>query len=123
MLFLLVTQYLMPYLKTRESGDSDAQEKYEKELEEASCISYVCRWAVGKLLGLPRAARGQLREVLWWAADDQGVFLGRLLAAFCSPIIGPIFGLICVTDPDGEFTNSFSGVNDVMKVSKQSYLA
>ena len=126
MLFLLVTKYLMPYLKENEERDSEAQEKYEKELKEASLISYVRQWAVGSLLGLPRAARGQLRETLWWANPnpdpnpdhDEFPWLWSIFSPICGPccVVGTLF-------EGGGFTGMFEALlnsNDVMKVRTQT---
>ena len=60
----------MPYLKEYLEDDSEAQEKYENELKEASLISYVRLWCTNLVTGKPRGLRGQAREVLWWAELD-----------------------------------------------------
>ena len=123
MLFWLVTGCLMPYLKTSKQDDSEAQEEYEKELKEASRISYVCRWAVGSLAGLPRAVRGQLREVLWWAdVDDDGgdgknLWPVSFIAVIAfSPISWLGFLVLPVFVANGDIGR---GMNDVMKVRTQ----
>ena len=74
-MMLLLFKIVMPWLKANEEEDRDAQDKFEKEMEEKrfSC-AVVVQWCGNAVCGLPRFVRGQLNETLWWFDAGQNKY-------------------------------------------------
>ena len=135
-LFLALFKLVMPYLKAKEAEDKEAQENYEKELEEAGgegCTSW-CNstwaklWCANAVLGSPRFCRGQLLEVLWWFeatledSEDPPEFKLNFFAT-CSPLGLPFFAIAANAKEKKNTFKMFADLNDMMRVCMLSFFA
>ena len=143
-LFLALFKVVMPYLKAKEAEDKEAQENYEKELEEAGgegCTSW-CNsmwaklWCANAVLGSPRFCRGQLREVLWWFEAtlagnyDDNYYLESPelllnMSTTCSACCCLPFLVYCLDTEDKQKKTfkMFADLNDMMSVCMLSFFA